>query len=133
MDTDSRYRLKLPDGCTITVNRINTQPGMIFSDVGGWRRVYGYTVRSHTGDIVIRERTLYGPVGAYCDRYAPTARQMTATLLSFLYDTAEHYQHAGMGIDSEYGAYVPWLSPDADEWCYMHADELTMAQFELTA
>jgi len=139
VNTASRYRLSLGDGASIVVNRINGQPGAIFSDVGGWRRAYGYTVRWADGELVVRGRDLHGPCGAYTDAEAPTAREMLATLLSLLGDAGEHYLFQVMHMrtplasdDPRISSYRPRFSVAADEWAYLYDRELTVAHLDLT-
>jgi hypothetical protein len=138
VNTASRHRLGLGDGATIVVNRINGQPGAIFSDVGGWRRAYGYTIRTADRALVVRGRDLHGPCGAYTDTEAPTAREMLASLLSFLVAAAEHYRFQVMHMhtplvsdDPRISSYRPRFSAVADEWAYLYDDELATAQLEL--
>ena len=124
MNTDSRFRLIFGDGASIVVNRINGR-GAIFSDVAGWCRAYGCTIRSAEGTLVLRGRDLHGPCGAYTDADAPSAREMTGALLSFLVAAAERYALEPVG------AYHPWFSADADEWCYQHREDLATAQWDI--
>jgi hypothetical protein len=139
VNTPSRHRLRLHDGSSIVVNRINGQPGAIHSDVDGWHRAYGYTIRAADGSLVVRGRDLHGPRHTYTDAEAPSARDMLAALLSFLIDAGEHYRfqvmHMHMPLTSDdprISAYSPRFSAVADEWSYLYDDELTMAQMELT-
>jgi hypothetical protein len=139
VNTASRYRLSLGDGASIVVNRINGQPGAIFSDVGGWRRAYGYTIRWADGALVVRGRDLHGPCGAYTDAEAPTAHEMMASLLSHLGAAAEHYHfqvmHLHTPLDSDdprISSYRPRFSASADEWAYLYDDELAVAHLDLT-
>jgi hypothetical protein len=130
VNTASRYRLSFTDGASIVVNRINGQPGAIFSDVGGWRRAYGYTIRSADGTLVIRGRDLHGRCGAYTDADAPSAQDMLASLLSFLVAAAEHYRFQVMHMRTPLATEDPRITR-ADEWTYLYDDELAAAQVEL--
>jgi hypothetical protein len=128
--TTSRHRLTLFDGSTVTVNRINGEPGAI-SDASGWRCAYGYTVRSADGTAILRGRDLHGPCGRYTDAAAPTAREMAGTLLSFLLAAVEHYNAHVFLLKRDMPSYVPHFSADADEWAFMVCDELAAVAFDL--
>ena len=134
MTTASRYRVVLSDGATITVNRINTQPGAILTGPEGWRRAYGYTIRSTDGELIYRGRDLGGPAdGRWADDEAPTAKEMTASLLSFLLAAVEHYNAHVFLLKRSYDSrsYVPHFSLGADEWCYMASPDLEAASLDL--
>lgn len=127
-----RFRLTLDDGSTVTVVRRNQQPGAILSDYGGWRRVYGYVVRDADGKLILRQWNLYGPCGRWSDREAPTAREMTESLLSFLAAAGEHYVHAVMYGHQEPDTYRPDFTLDADQWAYLNSNEIGAAQIALS-
>jgi hypothetical protein len=131
VNTDSRYRFALADGSTIMVNRINTQPGAIFSDWGGWHRVYGYTVRSADGTLILRGRDLHGPCQRWSDRDAPTAREMAGSLVSFLLAAVDHYNHHVFLLKRDMRSYAAHFTAAADEWAYMVCDELAAVALDL--
>lgn len=124
----TRFRVTLEDGSRIVVARLG-----IHSDHGGWRRAYGYVVRSSTGDLVTRGRDLFGPVGLWLDSEAPTAASMTGSLLAFMEAAGEHYRYARMWGAGEASDYRPHFSEQVDSWCYQVDQELGTARLELEA
>lgn len=118
-----RHRVKLDDGSCVIVARLG-----IFSDVGGWRRQFAYSVHDQAGDLVVKGFDLYGPCGAWTDAEAPSARSMAGSLLSFLEAAGDHYRAAVMWQSAEYR---PWFTEQADAWCYQVDSELQLARLEI--
>ena len=118
MNTNKRHRVVLQDGSTVMVNRLDTQPGAIFSDVHGWRRAYGYVVRDAQGNVVARGKDLHGPSGRWTNAETPSSAEMLRAFGSFLGADAERYQCRMEGTPLQ-------------EWAYMNEDEISMIELEL--
>lgn len=124
-----QHTVNLSDGSRITVTRTGTLDSDGESDprYRTSRRRYSYIVRDSDGGIVTRGRDLHGPVylmGSPC----PSARTMAGTLLAFLHAAGEHYAYQGMPDEEGYEAH---FAATADEWCYMHSEELWDAREEI--
>ena len=134
MNTQSRHRISLPSGATLVVNRVASEPTVVYAAYRGFSRIYSYTIRDPNGEIVVRGRDLYGPPGRHRLAEAPTAAEMTGVLLGGLAQAGDRYHFQvvdGQAPTSEAErrrrggtVFVPRYTLEGDRWASQNRREI---------